>query len=272
MALLLFVPVLHQGYLELFSRHQKEDSLYIIGEKLVSEFPQLSREIRRIKPEQIAQAIKALGLFKKIEVVEAEDLPKISDLIVSADEVEIRSLIAKYLPKAEVVYDISFLRWDAKNVQSVTEVSADRKISKSKFDREMIGHADGESSKSSDWFRQVGAVLIKDGDIVLRAYNERQPTPHAPYSEGDPRNFVEIGSDTHLRTTVHAEQMIIAKAAKEGISLEGSTIYVNVFPCPDCAQLIAHSGIRKCCYSSGYATLDGERVLKIFDVELVLVK
>ncbi len=43
--------------------------------------------------------------------------------------------------------------------------------------------------------------------------------------------------------TVHAEANAIASAAYNGSSLKGSALYVNWFPCHNCALLIAQAGI-----------------------------
>ena len=42
----------------------------------------------------------------------------------------------------------------------------------------------------------------------------------------------------------HAERNAIANAAKEGISLNGSCIVVNMFPCIECARMIVQAGIK----------------------------
>ncbi|WP_453958934.1 deoxycytidylate deaminase [Amorphus suaedae] len=42
--------------------------------------------------------------------------------------------------------------------------------------------------------------------------------------------------------TEHAERNAIYNAAKLGISLDGCTVYVNWFPCVDCARAIVQSG------------------------------
>ena len=69
-----------------------------------------------------------------------------------------------------------------------------------------------------------------------------------------------------------AEAQLVAAAAKQGISLEGASMYVTTFPCPPCAKLVAYSGIKKLYYADGYGVLDGERVLKSQGVEIVFVK
>jgi len=45
--------------------------------------------------------------------------------------------------------------------------------------------------------------------------------------------------------TEHAERNAIYAAARNGISLEGTTMYIRWFPCADCARAIIQSGISK---------------------------
>jgi dCMP deaminase len=41
----------------------------------------------------------------------------------------------------------------------------------------------------------------------------------------------------------HAERAGIAQAAKTGIPLSGSTLYVSKFPCRDCTMSVIQSGV-----------------------------
>lgn len=43
----------------------------------------------------------------------------------------------------------------------------------------------------------------------------------------------------------HAERNAIYWAARRGIALEGGIIYLNWFPCAECARAIVQSGIKK---------------------------
>jgi dCMP deaminase len=128
------------------------------------------------------------------------------------------------------------------------------------------------ANESSDWWRQVGAILVKNGEILFQSHNRHFPSDHTPYINGDPRDVIEAGKDSHIATAVHAEQGIIAEAAANGISTKGADIYVSVFPCPMCARLIALSGIKRCFFSFGHASLDGEEIMKSAGVELIWVK
>jgi len=60
-------------------------------------------------------------------------------------------------------------------------------------------------------------------------------------------------------------------AAKQGISLNGTILYVTHFPCPACAKSIALSGIKKVIYSRGSSVFDGSRVMRSKGVELVKI-
>ena len=66
----------------------------------------------------------------------------------------------------------------------------------------------------------VGAVVVRDGEIVARAHNERE-------TGGDP--------------TAHAEVLAIRRAARAlgRRRLSDCTLYVTLEPCPMCAGAIA---------------------------------
>src|SRR5690606_10170342 len=128
-----------------------------------------------------------------------------------------------------------------------------------------------EANKSSDWWRRVGAAIVKDGGILVSAYNKHLPTEHTPYVNGDPRNAFSKGVNIELSSAIHAEALAISEMAKKGIPLEGTSMYVSTFPCPVCAKLIASSGIKKVYYYEGYSMLDGEDVLRSKGVEIIRV-
>lgn len=95
--------------------------------------------------------------------------------------------------------------------------------------------------KSKDRSTQVGAVVVGNGHAVLSmGYN------------GFPRG---VNDDIDLRHerptkylfTEHAERNAIYSAARNGVSLLGSTIYITGggFACADCARAIIQAGIKE---------------------------
>ena len=101
---------------------------------------------------------------------------------------------------------------------------------------------------------KVGAVLVKDGNLISFGYN------------GTPAgldNCCEKDNIT-LPHVIHAEVGAILKAAKTGNSVDGSTIYLTLSPCLDCSKLILQSGIKRVVYLTAYRNLEGVEFLKQF--------
>lgn len=77
----------------------------------------------------------------------------------------------------------------------------------------------------------------------------------------------------HCIRTVHAEQNAIAQAARFGIPLDGSTVYVNMEPCYTCAKILINAGIvRVVCRKKYHAAARTREILKQAGVELVVME
>lgn len=272
-AILAFVPVIHSGYLKFFSDNKGSD-FYLIGKDLFLEAEsRLSREIRILDESIIAPLIR--NIVGEVSILSKDNLPEFIskyDEIVMPDEDVSRYVAEKYLGDKKVIYNRVFLRWDKLISTKELEISPDRKITNNELDRELIAKAFQESEKSGDWWRQIGALVVKDGKIIISGYNKHFPSDFSPYINGDPRNNFDAGIRIDLCTSIHAEASTIATAAKNGIKLAGCDIYVTTFPCPTCARLLAESGIRKVYYSKGYSLLDAEDILKGAGAEIILVQ
>ncbi len=271
--LLAYIPVFHQGYDLLFQRYKDEvENLGILGDSLINEFPTVEKEIRALTPHRAKLVVKSLGLFEEVFVLEREDVSKISNqpLVVAKDALT-KKVVKKYYSKNSVQWDTSFLRWDEENVLSLENVQFDRTAS-SEFDQKIMLEAIKEGELSPSWWRRVGAIIVKDEEILLRAHNFHPPSEYTNYIEGDPRDFIKAGEKSELGTAIHAERFAVANAAKKGLKLEGTSLYVSVFPCPPCAELVAYSGFKKLFFREGHANLSGEKTLRLQGVEIIKVK
>src|SRR3989339_468819 len=252
-----YVPVLHQGYRKFFERHTDVDTLYIFGDSLIKKYDYLAKEIRQLSPNLVKRAIESWKMFKKIEILEEKGLKSLETIeIIMPDEDVCIDLATEFFGEKKVIFDDVFLRWDKHKSMEEKPVQADQKISRDEFDREVIQKLKKEAEKSSDWWRRVASAIVKDGEIILSAHNEHLPSPHSPYADGDPRNTLHKGIGTDIATAIHSEARLIAEAARKGLSLEGATLYVTIFPCSLCTKQIAFSGIKKIYYSGGYQMLD----------------
>lgn len=96
------------------------------------------------------------------------------------------------------------------------------------------------ASRSKDPSTKVGCVITSKDHIQLAAGYNGFPRGVADSDE----RFADRA--TKLKWMVHAEANAIANAAKRGIALAGSTLYVHPYaPCPDCAKLTIQAGINR---------------------------
>lgn len=270
-----YIPVLHEGYRKLFTRHPESKELYIFGNDVIASYEHLVKDIRRLDPLLIQKSIEAWGIFEKVSLLDSESIKKIQDektpLIVSDDDLS-TELVRKYFSVHSVEKDTIFLRWDKKTSIEPVQIAPDIEMSEEAFDKEMINVAAEEGAKSRDWWRRIGALAVKDGKILFKAHNIYLPSEQTSYDEGDPRGNFKSGVHLESSLALHAEASLVAQAAKTGISLEGTDVYAETFPCPPCAKQLAYAGIKKLFYRTGYNVLDGERILKSQGIQIIFVK
>lgn len=121
-----------------------------------------------------------------------------------------------------------------------------------KWDKAHMEAAEVYANLSSAIRAQVGCVIVKDNRIQSIGYNG-MPTGWDNQCEYEVRAH-EIGI-TELITkpeVLHAETNAIAKVARSNESCDGSTIYITMQPCLDCAKLIYQSGITRVVYRDEY--------------------
>jgi dCMP deaminase len=72
----------------------------------------------------------------------------------------------------------------------------------------------------------------------------------------------------HCVRTIHAEINAIAQAARNGVNINGATLYVNASPCWECFKVLANSGIKRICYGELYRDESVLEVAKQIGVEM----
>jgi len=94
--------------------------------------------------------------------------------------------------------------------------------------------------------RQVGAVLVKNNQVIASGYNGApKHTSHCDIT-GCLREKLNVpsGEKHELCRGVHAEQNTIIQAALNGSSLVDSALYCTNYPCSICAKMIINSEIK----------------------------
>lgn len=102
------------------------------------------------------------------------------------------------------------------------------------------------SSRATCDRKLVGAVIVRDRIILSTGYNG---------SIRGMRHCSEAGhmmEGGHCVATIHAEANAIIQAARNGVAIDGATIYTTASPCWPCFKLVANAGIRRIVYGEFY--------------------
>ncbi|PIR44411.1 MAG: hypothetical protein COV10_04710 [Candidatus Vogelbacteria bacterium CG10_big_fil_rev_8_21_14_0_10_51_16] len=271
-AILLFVPVIHAGYLKFFESHKGD--AFVMGRSLIKGYPRLERDIRAIDPKLATVALTRI-LRRKVSILERRDLAgftKIHTHVVTSEEELSEDVAQRFFKDFHVEYKSAFLRWSRKISDTEHEIAPDRVISTKEAHRELIVRAHLEGAKSPDWWRQIGALLVRSGEILTSGYNKHLPHLLHQDAFGDPRMNYDYGEAPGVYLSIHAEAHVLVLAARAGIKTEGADMFVSIFPCANCARLISQSGVKSVYYGGGYSMLEGEQILKDAGIEIVLVQ
>lgn len=135
-----------------------------------------------------------------------------------------------------------------------------------KYDRLYMDIAERVSEMSHDSDTKVGAIIVKDGNIISMGWNG-QP-------KGFPNHCKDTTTGATLPTVIHAEANAICKLARSSTDGEGATLYTTLSPCIECTKLIMQSGITNVVVGRlyekdlvGYTILKSKNMLKLLAKE-----
>ena len=105
--------------------------------------------------------------------------------------------------------------------------------------------ADVVATRSTCLRRHVGAVLVKNKQILATGYNGVPRGIIHCEERGCLRDELGIpsGERQELCRGLHAEQNAIIQAAFHGVAVEGAEMFVTLQPCVTCAKTLINAGI-----------------------------
>lgn len=113
--------------------------------------------------------------------------------------------------------------------------------------------------------KQVGAVVVKDDNIISFGWNG---TP-----SGDDNTCEDVlpdGTIVTKSTVLHAELNALMKlSANGGTGAAGSTLYVTLSPCGECAKLIKQAKIKSVYFKERYRDDTGIEFLRSRGIDVV---
>jgi dCMP deaminase len=131
------------------------------------------------------------------------------------------------------------------------------------WDEYFMNIASVVASRSTCPRKFVGAVIVREKTILSTGYNGSiRGMPHCS----------EVGhmmENDHCVATIHAESNAILQAAKNGVMIDGGTLYVTASPCWSCFKQIANSGLRRIVFGEFYRDDRIFQVAQTLAIELV---
>ena len=122
-----------------------------------------------------------------------------------------------------------------------------------------------------------GAVIVSPHNTILATGYVGAPPgqPHCDQAGHMMRTVIdeEGNQSQHCVRTLHAEENAILQCAKDGIKIEGATLYCKMVPCYNCAMRIVRVGMKKVVAQKRYHA-DGLSVKLFHDagVELIIIE
>jgi len=142
------------------------------------------------------------------------------------------------------------------------------------WDEYFLGIADLVSKRSTCLRRRVGAVLVRDKNILATGYNGAPSKIEHCDITGCIRERLRIpsGERHELCRGLHAEQNAFLQAALHGTSLKGASLYSTTQPCIICAKMIINAGIGEVVIRGDYPDRMSKEFLREAKVKLRVLK
>ncbi len=129
------------------------------------------------------------------------------------------------------------------------------------------------SRRSTCMRRAVGAVIVRDNQILSSGYNGAPKLIRHCSVTGCLRQQQNIpsGERHELCRGIHAEQNAIIQAAVNGTSIKGATLYCTTQPCIICTKMIINSEINTIYIAEQYPDNMAQEMLLEAGVSLIMV-
>lgn len=148
--------------------------------------------------------------------------------------------------------------------------------SRPSWDEYFISLVDAAAARASCDRGRSGAVFVRENDVLATGYVGAPPglpdcfeaghimqrvTTNPARMAGLPVVRSLIRTTDHCVRTIHAEQNAILRAARNGVSLRGATVYCTLEPCVNCAMSLVSLEVVRVVTKSPYHAADRTRKL-----------
>ena len=157
----------------------------------------------------------------------------------------------------------------------------DQLVTRPTWDEYFMSIVDATALRATCDRGKSGAVIVKRNRILSAGYvGNPSKMPHCDEVGHTLRHLTEksVGhgqinhEGDHCISTVHAEANAICNAARNGVPLNGSTMYCTMVPCYNCAKLIVQCGMHRVIAKFDYHhSADSKFLFKELNIELKIL-
>jgi dCMP deaminase len=113
---------------------------------------------------------------------------------------------------------------------------------------------------------RAGCVITRDHDIIASGYVGAPPG--FPHCDDVGHMWDETGK--HCIRTLHAEQNAVIRAARQGISVAGATVYCTMEPCTNCTMTLIALNVKRIVAKNAYHAAQPGREM-LWDAKIALI-
>lgn len=150
--------------------------------------------------------------------------------------------------------------YDLKILSEITSTTPLPRRNSSLNESQMLKTACDAAKYSYDYNFQTGTALglptTKRGIYKFVAATHNKVVPYQTYAmlNGASREIsFSPPHDLNHYDTVHAEVMMLLIAQQQALSLLGTTLFVNLLPCPPCSRMLSETGVSEIIYSADHS-------------------
>ena len=129
------------------------------------------------------------------------------------------------------------------------------------------------STRSTCLRRQVGAIIVRDNQIISSGYNGAPKHIRHCSITGCLREQLNVpsGERHELCRGVHAEQNAVIQAAINGTSIRGASLYCTNQPCVICSKILINAEIKTIYITEPYEDKLAQELLSEAEIEMNIV-
>lgn len=142
------------------------------------------------------------------------------------------------------------------------------------WDQYFMGIAQMVAERATCTRAKIGAVIVKDKNIIATGYNG-SPAGHPHCTDVGCLIYVSRNPDgeeeENCFRTIHAEINAITQAAKNGVGIDDADIYITASPCYHCLKTLLNTGIKRIYYRKPYKLEKIKPLIEHSDMELIQI-